>query len=57
VPYRRSDAEFLRDKARSFRRMATQLDAAVAKGLLQMANDMEAKADEIERRPDPRLSN
>jgi len=57
MPYRRADAEYLREKAGAFRRLATGYDAKTAAQLLQMANELEAKAAEIEQRPDPRRPN
>jgi hypothetical protein len=54
MPYRRKDAEYLREKARTFCRLTQDLATPAAEQLLAVANDMEAKADEIERRPDPR---
>ena len=53
MPYRRSDAEYLREKAWMFRRFAQDLATPAAEQLLAVADGMEAKADEIERRPDP----
>jgi hypothetical protein len=57
MPYRRQDAEYLREKARRFRRMATDFDTPISASLLQIANELNAKADEIEQRPDPRNPN
>jgi hypothetical protein len=57
MPYRRADAEYLRSKARQFRRLATDYDTKVSPQLLELANDLDAKADEIEQRPDPRRPN
>jgi hypothetical protein len=54
MPYRRADAEYLREKARRFRRMAAENDTPLSPTLLQIANELDAKADEIEQRPDPR---
>lgn len=57
MPYRRSDADYLRDQARRFRRLAAETDTGIGPQLLLMANEFDAKADEIEQRPDPRLRN
>lgn len=54
MPYRRADAEYLREKAAAFRRIAAGLKPPDTENLLDLARDLEAKADEIERRPDPR---
>ena len=54
MPYRRADAEYLRDKANAFRRLAMEFKPPVFEKLLEVAKDLEAKADEIEQRPDPR---
>ena len=53
--FRRADADYLREKARRFRAMAiSDDDTPVSERLLQVANDLDAKADEIAGRPDPR---
>lgn len=57
MPYRRSDAGYLRLKARQFRRLATDHATKLSPQLLEIANELEAKADEIEQRPDPRKPN
>lgn len=57
MPYRRADAEYLRSKARQFRRVATDYGTKIFMELLEIANELEAKADEIEARPDPRRPN
>lgn len=54
MPYRRADAEYLREKARAFRRIAAGFQKPDTQKLLELAADLEAKADEIEARPDPR---
>jgi hypothetical protein len=54
MPYRRADAEYLREKARQFRKLAPQLEEPHRTKLLEVAIDLELKADEIETRPDPR---
>jgi hypothetical protein len=55
MPYRRADAEYLREKAAAFRRIAAGFKRPDMDKLLELAGDLEAKADEIEQRPDPRL--
>lgn len=57
MPYRRSDAGYLRLKARQFRRLAIDHATKLSPQLLEIANELEAKADEIEQRPDPRKPN
>jgi hypothetical protein len=54
MPYRRADAEYLREKARQFRKLAPELAAVYRAKMLELAAELEAKADEIEGRPDPR---
>jgi hypothetical protein len=54
MPYRRTDADFLREKARAFRRIAAACDPVNAAKLTEAAGELEAKAAEIEQRPDPR---
>lgn len=55
MPYRRADAEYLREKGRQFRQLAADCaDAPTAAKMLEVAGELEAKAAEIERRPDPR---
>jgi hypothetical protein len=54
MPYRRADAEYLRQKARQFRKLAPELAAVYRAKMLELAAELEAKADEIEGRPDPR---
>ncbi|HWG78868.1 MAG TPA: hypothetical protein VN681_03785 [Stellaceae bacterium] len=54
MSYRRADADYLRDKARKFRRLAADHATKLSPQLLEIANELEAKADEIEQRPDPR---
>jgi hypothetical protein len=54
VPYRHADAAYLRDKARAFRHLADQLARPLWETVLAIAADLEAKADEIERRPNQR---
>jgi hypothetical protein len=57
MPYRRADAEYLRTKARQFRKLAVSCDEASSRKMLELANELESKADEIETRPDPRRPN
>jgi hypothetical protein len=57
MPYRRADADYLREKANAFRRLAAEYKPPASEKLLEVANDLEAKAEEIEQRPDPRLPN
>jgi hypothetical protein len=54
MPYRRADAEYLREKGRAFRRIAAGFKTPETEKLLELAADLEARAAEIERRPDPR---
>jgi hypothetical protein len=54
MPYRRQDADYLREKARQFRTLAPSLEEPSRTRLLKIAIDLEAKAAEIEQRPDPR---
>jgi hypothetical protein len=54
MPYRRQDADYLREKASQFRKLAPSLDEPSRTRLLEVAIDLEAKAAEIEQRPDPR---
>jgi hypothetical protein len=54
MPYRRADAEYLREKARQFRRLAIGMDDENRRRLYDLANELEVKADEVEQRPDPR---
>ena len=48
--FRRADADYLRSKARRFRRMATENDMPICASLLQIANELDGKADQIEQR-------
>jgi hypothetical protein len=49
--FRRADADHLREKARRFRCLAIDDDdTPISESLLQIANDLEAEADEIEQR-------
>ena len=57
MPYRRADAEYLREKARQFRRIAIGLDDERRRRIYDVANDLEAKAEEIEARPGPPAPN
>ena len=54
MPYRRADADYLREKAAAFRRIAAGFENPQTEDLLRLASDLEARAEEIERRPDPR---
>ena len=54
MPYRRADADYLREKARQFRLIAVDCDPVNAAKLTEIAAELEAKAAEIEQRPDPR---
>ena len=56
MPYRRADAEYLRDKARAFRRIAAGFKTPETEKILALAAELETKAAEIEARPDPRNS-
>jgi hypothetical protein len=47
--FRRADAEQLREKARRFRSMVIDDDTTVSHTLLRIADDLEARAAEIER--------
>ncbi|MGO8914391.1 MAG: hypothetical protein ACLQJR_00620 [Stellaceae bacterium] len=59
MPHRRQDADYLRAKAAQFRELALQnktllsADPLSAK-MIAIAEELEAKAAEIEKRPDPR---
>jgi len=56
MPYRRADADYLRTKARQFRQLAADSGMKFTTQLLELAAELEAKANEIEARPDPRQS-
>ena len=53
MPHRRARAEYLREKARQFRRIAIQVDDETRRRIYDVANELEAKADEIEVRLEP----
>ena len=46
---RARDAKYLRDKAKQFRRLAIEYDTAISKQLLDIAEELEKRADDIER--------
>ena len=53
MPYRRRDADYLRQKASQFRRLAPECEPTISAKMLEV-DELEAKADEIEKRSDPR---
>jgi hypothetical protein len=57
MPYRRADADYLRTKARQFRALAASCDEVNGRKMLELADELESKAAEIETRPDPRRPN
>jgi hypothetical protein len=48
-----SDAEYLREKAARYRKLAPQCETAMAAKLLELAIELEAKAAEIEAKSRP----
>jgi hypothetical protein len=54
VPYRREDADYMRRKAAQLRSIADAVGPEIAGRLREMAEELDALADSIERRPDPR---
>jgi hypothetical protein len=54
MPYRRADADYLREKARMLRRAAAMLNSDLSDRIRQIAKELDARADEIEALPDPR---
>jgi hypothetical protein len=54
MPYRRADADYLREKARMLRRAAAMLNSDLSDRIRQIAKELDARADEIDARPDPR---
>jgi hypothetical protein len=55
MPHCHDDAAFLRRKAEQLRAIAREVDRDVANRLMELADEMDARAHEIERRPDRRL--
>jgi len=55
MPHRHDDADFLRRKAAQLRAIAREVDRDVANRLMELADEMDARAHEIESRPDRRL--
>jgi hypothetical protein len=52
MAYTRKDVDFLRSKAARFREMAAQTDGLISIELLKLAEEVEAYAAEIEKRPE-----
>jgi hypothetical protein len=54
MPYRRQDADYLRAKALQFRLLAAEYKTPMSAKMIAVADELEARAAEIETRPDPR---
>jgi hypothetical protein len=55
MPHGHDDATFLRRKAAQLRAIVREVDRDVANRLMELADEMDARAHEIESRPDRRL--
>ena len=54
VPHGQGDAKYLREKARMLRCAAALLNSDLSDRIREIAKELDARADEIEKRPDPR---
>jgi hypothetical protein len=53
MPSRSDDAEYLREKAAQYRKLALQCETTVAAKMVELAIELEAKAAEIDARSRP----
>jgi hypothetical protein len=54
MPFRQSDADYLRKRAAEFRKLATDHETPISAELMEIASSLDARAAEIEKRPGPR---
>ncbi len=54
MPYRRRDADYLRAKAAHFRQLSAAYSTPISQKMIEVADALEARAAELEQRPDPR---